>query len=355
MKIAYLIHLDVSKKSGLVKKIERHIRCWQREGHEIHLFVLSKNTSIWEGISDIPVTILKATRKTILMKACLLFRSIRQWHPDLIYHRFEVYYPGLKRLMMLFPTVLELNSDDLSEFKVTNPWYVYLYHLITRELVLKSAAGLVFLTKEVADRNRLGKPFEIIGDSIDLSQFHQIPAPDNGNSANAVVIASSAKPWHGLDKIIWLAKNFQKWRFDIIGLTASDLGGELAANVTAHGFLDQSCYEKIMSKADVAFAGLAMHRINMNETTPLKVREYLAYGIPTIIGFKDTDFPEPEPFLLELPNTEDNVTRNAVRIEQFVKNWQGKRVPHEQIAHLDAMVKEKKRTAFLKKVLRKGS
>jgi hypothetical protein len=89
----------------------------------------------------------------------------------------------------------------------------------------------------------------------------------------------------------------------------------------------------------------------MEEACPLKVREYLAYGIPTIIGYKDTDFPNGAPFLLCLPNTPDNVEKNLDRIEAFVLSWKGKRVPRSEIEHLDLKVKEEKRIIFIEEVL----
>ena len=97
-----------------------------------------------------------------------------------------------------------------------------------------------------------------------------------------------------------LAHNFDMWSFDIIGYSSSDFM-DIPNNVTFHGILTSDDYKKILSESDVAIGSLSLHINNMNEACTLKVREYLAFGIPTIIGYKDSDFPGSVPFLLELP------------------------------------------------------
>ena len=88
----------------------------------------------------------------------------------------------------------------------------------------------------------------------------------------------------------------------------------------------------------------------MKEACPLKVREYLTYGIPTIIGYQDTDFPDKVPFLLQLPSKPDNVAANLSGINRFVNEWCGKRVHRVLVTGLNVKVKEEKRLNFLQDV-----
>ena len=73
-------------------------------------------------------------------------------------------------------------------------------------------------------------------------------------------------------------------------------------------------------------------------------------SLPTIIGYKDTDFPQGAPFLLELPNVENNVDFAADAILRFVEEWKNKRVPRSEVLHLDLKKKERERLRFLKEV-----
>ncbi len=126
-------------------------------------------------------------------------------------------------------------------------------------------------------------------------------------------------------------------------------------NVKAHGFLSTESYSQILASADVAIGTLALHGKNMDEASPLKVREYFAYGIPTIIGYKDTDFAEPAPFLLRLPNTAANAQDSVQQIEYFVNTWKGQSVPREAILHLDVAGKEHQQLAFFDQIFELSS
>lgn len=122
-----------------------------------------------------------------------------------------------------------------------------------------------------------------------------------------------------------------------------------------HGRLDRRDYEPLMYQADVAIGTMALYRKGMNEASPLKVREYLAYGLPVIIGYQDTDFPESVPFLLQLTNASGNLEHHLAEIDAFVQNWRGKRVLREQIQHLDNRVKEIVRLEYMDRIRKKVS
>jgi hypothetical protein len=108
----------------------------------------------------------------------------------------------------------------------------------------------------------------------------------------------------------------------------------------------------LLARADVAIGSLGLYRAKLQEASTLKVREYLARGIPTILGYRDTDFPEWAPFLLQIPNSADGVRRSLNEIEAFVRSSRGGRVPRDRIRHLDVAAKEAARLVFLEQVAR---
>jgi hypothetical protein len=121
--------------------------------------------------------------------------------------------------------------------------------------------------------------------------------------------------------------------------------------VRVYGHLGRADYEALFKNADVAIGSLGLHVLSMDEACPLKVREYLAYGIPVIIGYRDTDFPNGAPFLLQLPNAPDNVEKNLDQIKEFVYKWKGRRVSRSAIVHLDVQHKEAQRLGFMRSLL----
>ena len=105
--------------------------------------------------------------------------------------------------------------------------------------------------------------------------------------------------------------------------------------------------------ADVAIGTLALHRKQMDEACPLKVRRYLEFGLPVLLGYRDTDLDSLDAWwLLRLPNTESNVLSSLQEIESFVQGVRGRRVPREAVESVvSAVAKESARLAFFEEVV----
>jgi hypothetical protein len=125
-------------------------------------------------------------------------------------------------------------------------------------------------------------------------------------------------------------------------------------NVVLHGALPTDQYVRIMQRADAGIGTLALHRNGMSEASPLKVREYLASGLPVIIGYTDTDFKGDQAFILKMPNTEENVRESMDGIRSFVTAWKGRRVERRWIEALDTRKKEAERLAFFQQSLNRA-
>jgi hypothetical protein len=358
MRIAYLVHWNDGAGSGVMKKIISHVRAWREGGCEVALFLLrSGDADPVPDAGDIPLVVRLYGRRTGRIRStALLARDVSEWNPDVIYRRYDIHYPALTRLARAVPTVLEINSNDLMEYR-TGSALRDRYNRLTRARVLRSAGGLVFVTHELSRLPQFasfGRPFAVIGNGITLDAVQRAAAPRN-DRPRLVFLGTPGQTWHGVDGVLRLAQRFPDWVIDLIGISVRDVADPLPANVTAHGFLDAHRYFPILSAADVAIGSLALHRIGINEASPLKVREYLASGLPTIIGYRDTDFDRPRKFLLELPNTADSIDKSLDAIEAFVTEWQGRRVPREEVLHLDTRVKENRRIAFLRSVARRAA
>lgn len=348
MKIAYVAEWDTSHGSGVLKKIAAQIRAWQQMGHTVQLFALSPRPALWAELHDLAVDVVVSPRiRTSLLRAGLVVERVLAWQPDAVYLRFYLAYPALWRLAEKLPTFLELNTEDVAEFRLTHPPYVYLYHRLTRDRLIERARGLVSVSHEIASHfRRYAKPLVVIGNSIDLTQYAPAPAPANA-TPHLVFLGDDRMIWQGVDKIIALAHALPTWRFHLLGNFSPATRQRAPAAAVIHGYLPRAAYEPILSQADAALGTLALYRSQMQETSPIKLREYLAYGLPVIIGYRDTDFLEGAPFLLQLPNAPGDLASYRETIAQFVAAWRGRRVPRRAIAHLDVRQKEQQRLAFL--------
>lgn len=354
MKVAYLVHLNLSPNSGVAKKVASQVALWKELGVETTLYVVTR-------LGDVADFALSLGGKAFvysggaynLAKLWVIEQAVKDilyWKPDVVYLRRDLVYPGYIRLASTIPVVQEVNSDELAELRLYSR-VQYVYHRLTRRLLDFRTKGWVFVTHELQYHpyfSQLPGKKAVIANGVDFGRLPNLPISPIPEPT-AVFVGYPA-PWHGIDKIIALAKLLPGWRFHLVGVSAKDVP-EAPSNVLLHGSLSLSEYLPILQKGHIALGTLALHRKGMNEASPLKVREYLALGLPVIIGYRDTDFPEGAPFLLQIPNKEDNIQESLDDILRFYENWKSRRIPRDAVAHLDLRQKEKKRVQFFSEVV----
>ncbi len=354
MRLAYLIRVDVSKESGVLKKIVTQAKTWASMGHDVRIFTLNPQGPTWEGLelSGVPYNIFHWSN--LLNKFTSwqrLLDAIDEWCPTVIYYRAGLYHRGFKKLAQHFPVVAEVNTSDLDEYRVSLSRSKYIYNRMTRRKQFVPCTGIVCVTSELAQCYAgFGKPMAVITNGIDLTNYSPLPPTDN-KTPRFIFLGTPGYPWHGVDKILTLAKLCPDFIFDIVGYNINDIHDWMPPNVNFHGYLKANQYESLLCKADVAIGTLSLHVKNMEEACPLKVREYLAYGLPIIIGYTDPDLQGNVPYVLKIPNTPDNILQNVESIRKFAQAWMGSRVPRELIVHLDSSIKEKQRLEFMSRCL----
>jgi hypothetical protein len=362
MRIAYYFEWSAGPESGVFKKIIAQTKFWAINGHQVAIFVLSAvdNQAIWQQSVYPGIEVYHyhwKTRSQRFIKMQTAIQRVVEFQPDIVYKRFGPYYFVFEKLFRSTKLVLEVNTDDLGEYAL-RALHRYVYHRLTRRRLLSQIDGLVFVSREVSQKphyTRFAKPFRVIANGIDLQHYIPFSPPTNIHPF-LVFIGSPRQAWHGIDKLLFLARKNTEWSFALIGPSPADFDRPLPDNVTTHGMMQRDKYETILAQADVGIGSLALHRVNIHENSPLKLPEYLAYGIPAIVGYQETNFLDraTSDFLLELPSSEDNVASNLESIRRFVQNMQGKRVPRTAIQHIDAQVKEKERLAFFQKIIDSG-
>jgi hypothetical protein len=153
-----------------------------------------------------------------------------------------------------------------------------------------------------------------------------LSAPSNPTPVLSIVV-SPGMTWHGVDKLRWFAEQYPDITINIVGYRREDLLGDVPQNIRMHGFLPREQVREILKTTDAVFGTLALHRNDMEEASPLKVREAAAYGIPLILGYHDTDLSALQTdCILRIPNTEDNVRAYAAQIYDFAYRMKGRRL-----------------------------
>jgi glycosyltransferase involved in cell wall biosynthesis len=349
MRIAYVCYWNVLRMDGVARKIASQSAHWEALGHETRVFCLSRASSAdvpWElfTFGSFPERV-RQTRK--------LERAVRAWAPDVVYVRHDVFLPPLGGLLRAVPAVAEVQTNEIAESttRISTRRASLLYEHLSSRLILSRVDGIVTVSDEIAGMafvTSRGKPTIVIGNGIDLDGVPELPPP-NGDRRRVAFLASMGQPWHGVDKIVWLAEQLPDVVFHFIGWAPENFLAPPPANVVAHGVLAREQYEPILASCDAGIGTLALHRLDMNEASTLKVREYLAHGLPVVLGYEDTDLKGLDPwYVLQLPNEESNVRDAVGRIRRFLDDVHGRRVPRQEIAdRIDAAAKERIRLDFL--------
>ncbi len=333
----------------MTTKISLQLAAWRAAGHEATLFLLcpapgTPSNGVIEAEEfpfDSALSRFHATRR--------LYAAVKEARPDLIYLRYDLFVPPPSGLAGVAPLVVEVNSNLQAELSARSRGAAaYERHQAPR--VFRHAAGAVCVSNELARvlRGRApGLAVTVIANGVDLATLSPLPASQE-TGIRAVYLGDDPY-WQGVDKLIAAAPRLPDWHIDLVGVASE----RNLPTVTFHGFLPREEYEPILARADVAFGTLALHRKLMDETSALKVPTYLAYGLPTVIGYKDTNFVDSEPwYLLRLPNVEANVRDSLDRIRSFGLEVKGRRVPRDEVAgRISAESKEAARLSFFAAVL----
>lgn len=360
MRIAYVaLHLGQTIMTGGVgAKLQAQLRLWNELGADARLFLHTPDLldlpdvtlSRFQPLTGIPL--LRSLSRELERSAALarLLRQVAAFRPDLVYLRYGLFTLPLQKLYEIAPVAVEINTNDLDEYRLRGPVF-YNFNRLARRVILGKAAGLVTVTHEIAalPQNRaFGKPVGVVSNGIDLRRFEPLPAPNNP-APRMVFVGSPGYSWHGIDKFFPLARRYPDLTIDVIGYSPEQAPQPIPANMRFHGFQPREQVRWVLAQADVGCSSLALHRKNMQEDSPLKVREMLAYGLPIVLSYVDADLSGIDPdFLLKIPNSEDNVTTHAQRIYDFAGRMRGRRAPREVIAPLiDQKLKEESRLRFL--------
>jgi glycosyltransferase involved in cell wall biosynthesis len=338
MKIVYLLHWREGT-IGVFIKIRNQIAVWNSCGHQVLLIVICPRTEkeiniqFHKEMSFISVKIISYSSLYDLTVRCgfRISKSVRAFKPDIIYWRIAFYCPGLLLTSLGSPIIVETNNNHLAEYWKSS----YLkYFIFCTFLYLMKFRILAFFhtSSEVSKLNYFRNfkcPHFVIANSVRNELFDREnlkPSLSLSLEPNFIFVGTRDYPWNGIDKVLEMADIFKEWKFNIVGEFPIDSMNQHLSNITYHGLMDQNELSNIYRKSDFGIGPLSLWKNDMHEASPLKTREYLAFGLPVIGAYQDTDFNETDNFYLRLPNSNEPITFSKSKIESFVKFWYGKRV-----------------------------
>lgn len=347
-KVAYVLISYHAAHSGVYAKVSDQITFWRSEGIEVQLFVITDENSVpfWKAIDANCVTLLDSNTFSKIINRFQIVSLAAKSSPNVIYVRdsFPIRLPKIQ-----MPIVLEIQSLVANELRIRSKTK-YLFFNCIKRFIYSRISGAVFVTSELMIKNEFSlsddTPKISIGNAINLNRIVTLTL-DYQNGPNIFFVGSSGQAWHGVEELL----NFAKLNPDIfIHIVGEDRKSSLP-NLRFYGQLKPFEYHQIAAKCIAGVGTLNLSAKHMEEASPLKVREYLAMGLPVIIRYHDADLDQSSDFVLQLPVDERCFSDFSHEIRVFLDTWSRKRVPKSAISHLDVSVKESKRLEFLDQVI----
>lgn len=294
MKIVYLAKITTSDGSGVNKKISAQIRAWRKQGAEVCPILIAQDKVI-------PIELKGLGAKLIVQRGLFSFfvrdrdveREIFGSDPDLVYFRMgSLPFLSVSNIFQN-PVILEINTKIFTELKVSYSGLKYHLLKILFKNILKSAVGYVGVTKECL-AGLPNKPSIQCGNSIefDRSLFEEVLEGRRSEKV-CIFVGSSGCPWHGVDRLLEIARRNPDYVFRIVGYTKGNVEkstqNDIPNNVELFGHVTGKDYERLLRESTIAFGSMAMDRNAMEYSSSLKNRDYLQFALPVIMQGRDSD------------------------------------------------------------------
>lgn len=159
---------------------------------------------------------------------------------------------------------------------------------------LQRCAGIIGVTEEIVDfeKKRISNNYKInhvYPNGIKCSNNKQIDA--RREVPEILFIAANFPPWHGLDLLLDQTEiDNSECKIHIVGDVPEALMQRCQrdSRFILHGTLSNDQIAPLMERAWCGLSSFALFRKQMHHACTLKVREYLASGLPVYSGHKDS-------------------------------------------------------------------
>lgn len=359
MRIVFLTQFGPSF-AGVYNHTMARLLEWEKQGTNVDMIV-------WGGQN--------LRRSTPLRRVCAdilevpdMVRRVSRLHPDAIVSRWLYPVPDLyRRLSRVAPVVLEIHGDPISQSRAGA--MRLLADRPLRTAALHHVAGAYFINKTSAEDPifaRIRGPRPIVGNGAAISMRPQAPRHSSPVVGMAV---GNLSPVHGLDRLAELAEATSHIVFEVA--VPKDLASAVAdilpalPNLTVRGTASPQEYQAVVRSWTAALGTLALERSAHLEASPLKVRDYISHGVPTILPYWDSDLSaaaisydggfsttQSGVWCVKREPSAKGVHLDHDELLEFANSSQGRNVRLEIAASVDIGVLERKRLAAIADIAR---
>jgi hypothetical protein len=335
MKIVYLAYFDLCR-GGVLSKIRSQTKYWLSEGYDVQvLYIGKKNEDVslfpYEKFFEFNVFLTRYLPSIALRIFNIrnVLNFLNNEKPDLVYFRHVFPFWGVSKIFSLYKTIVELNTNDISEYASKNILLSWVYPKI-RARYFEKVVQIIVVSENIESSFNvdLQKKVTLLPNSysFDLNSFLD---KKEKRLKQFVFVSSPCQFWQGIDIIIELALNLPTFRFAIAGWDISDVNKlysniEVPNNVTLYGYCQADKLSDILSNSGYAINALAMHRKLMTHNSALKTPMYLNNNLPILTGYKETGIVGD--FFCQLDFSQGLKKQHVSIIIEWVQQWENKNV-----------------------------
>ena len=153
---------------------------------------------------------------------------------------------------------------------------------------------------------------------VDVSRL-PLHVPRRGAKDIGLLALASMSVWQGYDRLIEALARYRGGEPVTVHMVGGEGDGSLAAwkrlaqergvadRVIFHGELHGEALDQVAARCDIGVGGLGLHRKGQYRSMTLKLREYMARGLPFVYAVDDPSLPEEPAFCLRLANDESPI------------------------------------------------
>ena len=313
MKIIYLARWDKKKSAGAIQKVENTVSALRKNGYDASKCLIEE--SGFRGHLIFALTILKIRCDLLIIRATSFTMIL--CIPGMALQRIL----GSKIVLDLpnpISSILMAISTNIQS-RIKRIILKSLIHLNFPISTLFAHRIIQYGNEDLFTMLPVSKKTVLTGNGIDVANFKK-STPKLNNIKNTITLIGVAKldDWHGFDRVINGIANYNqqthppfKVRFVIVGdgdaysklrnqVNKLDLNDYIVFTGPLHNENLNIAFES----ADIAIGPLGAHRIGLSILSSLKIREYLARGIPSVLSSQDVDIPDGMSFIHRLDESD---------------------------------------------------
>ena len=340
--VLFVMKYPLHRADNLKRKFDGQMAAMRRLGYETccvgydgrEMLLLSENAC--EPLLRTPLGRMPGYEHTLvfwdLMRA--VRAALKRRKLDLLYLRFMPTFGNAPGALRAFKArggrlIVEYPTYPMDEEKASTAARKLVFGYTDRVMArINPLVDLYTLIGDACDGSLNGRPAMNIVNGVDV-QALPLHQPNANEPSIHLLALASMSGWHGYDRVIRALAEDKSGADVRLHMVGGDGDGSLARwraladelalgdKVIFHGAMHGDALNALIARCDVGIGSLGMYRYGYQTATTLKLREYMARGLPFVTAVYDPTLPDDPDFALHVPN--DDTPIDMAEIVRFAR------------------------------------